>query len=104
MAADRFTGQTLADCAFCPPDGRRFRTARSCAGCGRPLCLVCRPWIPVTAHQCPDCGGGPPEAALTQPEEAIERLIERGHTPPYWLVLFSRRQAAAALIEEDGAD
>lgn len=84
---DRFSSQTMADCVFCPPEGRRFRTARQCAECGRPLCLVCRPAVPAIAYLCPDCGGGHPENALHAPAVVIERLTGAGYTAPFWLTV-----------------
>lgn len=92
---DRFTSQTMADCEFCPPDGRRFRTARQCSKCERPLCLVCRPAVPALAFLCPDCGGGQPENALLQPAAVIERLTVAGHTAPFWLTI-AREQLVLA--------
>jgi len=93
-APDRFSSQNMADCEFCPRDGRRFRTARQCAQCGKALCIVCRPQVPQIAFLCPECGGGPRDDALKDPGAVIRRLTDGGLTPPYWLVLLEERLAA----------
>ena len=93
VSGDRFSSQNLSDCAFCPPEGRRFRTARQCSGCSRALCLVCRPEIPGSAFLCPECGGGPREDTLHQPAATITRLREAGVTVPFWLVTLEARLA-----------
>lgn len=85
VSGDRFSSQSMSDCDFCPSDGRRFRTARQCATCGKALCLVCRPALPGTAFLCPDCGGGGVENALHQPQLVIDRLKASELTIPYWL-------------------
>jgi hypothetical protein len=84
---DRISSQNMADCEFCPPDGRRFRTMRQCAGCSKPLCLVCRPALPAVSFLCPDCGGGAVENALHAPHAVVERLTSAGQTVPYWLTV-----------------
>jgi hypothetical protein len=86
----------MADCAFCPPDGRRFRTARRCSECGKPLCLFCRVELPGRPFRCPECDGLPRDDALRAPEAAIQRLGEAGMTPPFWL-----ETAAAAGCPDD---
>jgi hypothetical protein len=98
---DHFTSQTMADCAFCPTSdsGRGFRTARQCAGCNRPLCVVCRPQVAQTAFLCPDCGGGPLDNALNDPAGCIARLQAAGHTIPYWLIVVQERLAAMPVPE-----
>jgi hypothetical protein len=85
VSGDRFSSQNMSDCAFCPADGRRFRTTRQCSACGKALCLVCRPALPGTAFVCPDCGGGEAEYALLRPQLVIERLTAAGVTVPFWL-------------------
>jgi hypothetical protein len=95
LRGDRFSSQSMSDCAFCPPDGRRYRTTRQCAGCSQPLCLVCRPDIPGVAYLCPDCGGGACENAIAEPAAVLARLTAAGQTPPYWLVLHHERLTAA---------
>jgi hypothetical protein len=90
----RFSGQSFTDCAFCPPGRRRFRTARQCDRCARPLCLVCRPMLPAHPYLCPECGGGPIEDTLHDPASAVARISAQGVTPPAWLLLL-RDQAAA---------
>jgi len=101
LTGDRFSSQSLADCAYCPPGGRQFRTARQCAGCGRPLCLVCRPWVPRAPHLCPECGGGPLVNALQSPEAAAAGLQAAGQEVPYWLAVIRERAAARASIEDE---
>ncbi len=93
--SERFSGQNLADCPFCPPGGRQFRTARLCSGCGQPLCLSCRPDIPGVPSRCPDCGGGGAEEALREPGRALERLAAAGLNPPLWLTLLRDRAGTA---------
>lgn len=85
VTGDRFSSQNMADCAFCRPEGRRFRTTRQCAGCSRPLCLVCRVWVPQEPFLCPDCGGGDLEDALHAPAASVARLAANGHAVPFWL-------------------
>jgi hypothetical protein len=98
-----FTSQSMADCAFCPTSegGRGFRTSRQCAGCNRPLCLVCRPQIAHVPYLCPDCGGGPLDNALRDPGACIERLKAAGHTVPYWLSVIHERLAAMPVPEAE---
>jgi len=91
VSGDRFSSQNMADCHFCPPDGRRFRTARQCTECRKALCLVCRPAHPKVPFLCPDCGGGAPENALKQPAACIDRITQAGHEAPYWLVVVKER-------------
>lgn len=88
----------MADCGFCPPAGRRFRTPRQCSACSRSLCLVCRPEIPGQPFLCPDCGGGPVEDALHRAGECIARLTAAGQTIPFWLEVL-HTEAAAAPVE-----
>ena len=99
-AGDRFSSQNMSDCEFCPPGGRRFRTQRQCSGCGRYLCIVCRPCIPAVAFLCPDCGGGPAEDTLHHPDRTIERLKTEGVTVPFWLGLLHERMTTGK-IEAD---
>lgn len=96
-AGDRFTTQILIDCEFCPTDGRQFRTHRHCSGCGKALCLSCRPEVRGRPTLCPDCGGGAPEAALEQPEAAVNRILNEGLKPPYWLLALRERKTVAPL-------
>lgn len=98
---DRFSAQNMADCEFCPPDGRRFRTTRQCAGCGRFLCLICRPWVPQASHLCPDCDGAPAVRALTNPAAAMEQLQAAGHAIPFWLTMVHERTVARHVAVED---
>lgn len=90
-SGERFGSQNLADCAFCPAGGRRFRTARSCARCDRPLCLACRPLGGPDGVLCPDCGGGRLEHALEDPRGAHLRLTQAGGEPPLWLTVMVAR-------------
>jgi hypothetical protein len=92
-AGERFSSASMADCEFCPRDGRRFRTTRQCSSCGRFLCIVCRPQVPQIAVLCPDCGGGARDDALHQPEAAIQRISEAGYTVPFWLIVIQERLA-----------
>ena len=92
---DRFSSQSMADCEFCPPDGRRFRTMRQCSSCGKPLCLVCRPVVVSVPFLCPECGGGVAENALLAPQAVIERLTGAGQTVPYWLTVIVEQTAKA---------
>src|SRR5262245_13305579 len=101
VTGDRFSSQNLGDCEFCPPDGRRFRTARRCQGCARYLCLACRPWIPNEPFRCPQCGGGEVENALNAPEAAIARIVGAGHAAPFWLLIHSQRLAASGRDAEE---
>lgn len=87
VTGDRFSSQSMSDCEFCPADGRRFRTARQCAECGKPLCLVCRPVVSGVSFLCPTCGGGPRENSLLEPSLVIERISAAGHTTPFWLTI-----------------
>lgn len=100
---DRFTSQSMSDCEFCSPEGRRFRTQRQCSVCSRHLCLVCRPWVPQAAYLCPDCGGGTREDALHEPGASIERLTAAGLNAPFWLLLMQDRLSAskAASVDEE---
>ena len=91
VTGDRFTSANMADCTFCPPAGRRFRTGRICGNCSRPLCIVCRPWVPQQPYLCPECGGGPAQDALHAPGAAIRRLEDAGLTVPYWLRVLDER-------------
>src|SRR5579862_3964635 len=93
FTGDRFSSQSMADCAFCAADGRRYRTTRQCAGCGKPLCLVCRPWVPQVRFLCPECGGGPLANAVEAPQAAIDDLVIAGFTPPYWLLVLQEQSA-----------
>ncbi len=99
--SDRFSGQNMADCGFCPPTGRRFRTQRQCGGCSQPLCLVCRPEVPGQPFRCPDCGGGSVEDALHMPSEAIARIQGTGAPVPFWLTLLQERMQTAAASVDD---
>ena len=101
VTGDRFSSQNMSDCSFCPPDGRRFRTTRQCATCSRPLCLACRPHVPQVPYLCPECGGGPAEAAIQAPEAAIQRISAQGHVVPFWLAVMQERQAAAPAQEAE---
>ncbi len=101
VSGDRFSSQNMSDCAFCPPEGRRFRTTRTCNECGRPLCLICRPAVPKAPFLCPECGGGPREDAIHQPGAAIERIRAAGNAAPYWLTVIERRlQATSPAVVE----
>ena len=91
---DRFSGQNLEDCAFCPEGGRRFRTSRHCARCGRALCMSCRVPIVGIPSRCPDCSGTPRDDALGCPDRAAVRLQEEGCEAPFWL------QTAATAAQE----
>ena len=91
----------MADCAFCPPDARRFRTARQCANCGTALCLVCRPAIPAIPFLCPNCGGGERENTLKDPARTIARLQAAGLTVPYWLEILQLRITAEKVKVDD---
>jgi hypothetical protein len=93
VSGDRFSSFNMADCAFCPEHGRRFRTGRLCAQCSKPLCIVCRPWIPQQPYLCPECGGGPAEDALHAPQAAIARIEASGQTAPFWLKVLEARTA-----------
>lgn len=104
VTGDRFSSQSMSDCAFCPPEGRRFRTSRQCAQCSRPLCLGCRVPVPGTPFLCPECGGGPCEDALHVPGAAVERLQAAGHAAPYWLLVLHERSLAAASPEQVEAE
>ena len=95
VSGDRFSSQNMSDCQFCPPENRRFRTARQCSKCSRPLCLVCRPHVPQADYLCPECGGGAVEDAIHAPEAAIERISAAGHPVPYWLCILRERMAVA---------
>ncbi len=98
-SSSRFSGPELADCAFCAgrSEGRRgYRTPRQCGGCGKPLCLACRPEVPSVPRHCPDCGGGPVLDAVRQPGEAAAALAERGLAVPFWLEVAARRAASSA--------
>jgi hypothetical protein len=99
VSGDRFSSQNMADCEFCPPEGRRFRTARQCAKCSRYLCLVCRPYVPQRSVLCPDCGGGPCDNAFMAPAAAVERITAAGLTAPFWLTVLQERIGAAAAAE-----
>jgi hypothetical protein len=101
VSGDRFSSQNMSDCDFCPAEGRRFRTMRQCSGCGKYLCLVCRPQVPAAAVLCPECGGGACENALQQPGAAILRLTEAGHTAPFWLLMVEERLALVATKDPD---
>ncbi|MFN3652064.1 MAG: hypothetical protein ACK47B_21010 [Armatimonadota bacterium] len=98
---ERFSSASMADCAFCPSDGRRFRTARQCAGCSRALCLNCRPEIPGKPYLCPDCGGGPREDALHVPAASITRLEAAGERVPYWLLVAREALASKGPVEAE---
>src|SRR5262249_31354162 len=95
VTGDRFSSQNLSDCAFCVPLGRQFRTQRQCSGCSRPLCLVCRPAVPGQPLLCPECGGGPPEAAIQNPTACIDRITAAGQAVPFWLEVLRERLALA---------
>jgi len=98
---DRFSNFNMADCAFCPPERRGFRTGRVCEGCGRPLCVVCRPWSPGQAFRCAECGGGALEDALGAPDDCIRRREEAGQPVPFWLTVLRER---ARVRHENPAD
>jgi hypothetical protein len=101
VTGDRFSSQNMADCEFCHPgedgSGRRFRTTRQCAGCGKYLCLLCRPWVPQVEFLCPDCGGGPRDNAIHDPAAAVKRLQDSGHTAPYWLLVLHERAQVSSV-------
>src|SRR3954452_16178539 len=101
VTGDRFSSQNMQDCAFCPEEGRRFRTMRQCVQCGRALCLVCRPEVPGQPFLCPDCGGGPPEDALHHPAVCIERIAGRGQAVPFWLEVLQERLALLPVPEPE---
>jgi hypothetical protein len=96
-----FTSGNLLDCEFCPPAGRRFRTIRQCSGCGKALCLVCRPEVPGTPFLCPDCGGEPPADAIRRPAAAVERIRAAGHTVPFWLTVLHERSLTVTVETEE---
>ena len=100
-SGDRFSGQNLSDCAFCPPADRQFRTQRQCSGCAKPLCLVCRPEVPGTPYRCPECGGGAVEDTLHTPDAAVRRIQEAGAKPPFWLTLLVEHTAASRMAAEE---
>lgn len=102
VSGDRFSAQSFADCAFCPADRRRFRTARTCGQCGKPLCLVCRPAIPNQPFLCPECSGGAVEDTLHNPAATAERLAGAGIVVPTWLIIL-RDQAAVRAAKADVA-
>jgi hypothetical protein len=104
VSGDRFSSQNLSDCAFCPPGGRQFRTPRQCAACARALCLVCRPEVPGTPFLCPECGGGPREDTLRQPERAIARIREAGHAVPFWLTALHEGMATPSELPTDAEE
>ena len=91
----------MADCVFCPPEGRRFRTQRQCSVCGKPLCLVCRPEVSGVPFLCPECGGGPAEDSLHRPLAVVERISAAGHTVPYWLTVLCERVTVAKVDPDD---
>lgn len=93
-AGDRFSSHTMADCPWCPSDGRQFRTARTCARCAAPLCLSCRP-AATGEVLCPACGGGDAERAVEAPDAVISRLEAAGAAVPFWLIVLARRRAVA---------
>jgi hypothetical protein len=93
VTGDRFTSANMENCPFCPQQGRRFRTGRVCGNCSKPLCIVCRVWIPQQPYLCPECGGGPAEDALQSPTAAIQRIEADGHTVPFWLRILEERVA-----------
>ena len=101
VTGDRFSSQNMHDCAFCPEEGRRFRTTRQCVECGSALCLVCRPEVPGQPFRCPNCGGGPPADALHRPEVCIQRLTAAGQTVPFWLEVLKERLALLPAAEAD---
>ena len=101
VTGDRFSSQNLADCSFCPDEGRRFRTVHRCEGCARHLCLACRPWIPDAPFRCPDCGGGGVEMALAAPQAALDRITAAGRAAPFWLLVHNERLAASGRGAEE---
>ena len=101
VSGDRFSSQNMADCDFCSPEGRSFRTTRQCEGCTRPLCIVCRPAAPQAPYLCPECGGGPREDAIHRPEVSIARFQEAGQTVPFWLTVLRERMAAAQVRDAE---
>lgn len=96
VSGARFTVYNLADCEFCPSDRRRFRTGRVCGQCSRPLCVVCRPFVPQQPYLCPDCGGGPVEDPLHAPEASIQLREAAGVLIPYWLCVLRDRTVKKA--------
>ncbi len=103
VSGDRFSSSNMSDCSFCHPEGRRFRTQRQCSECGKPLCLVCRPEVPGTPFLCPECGGGPCDDAIHQPDAVVARIQGAGHPVPFWLTLISERlhQTSVETVEAE---
>ena len=91
VTGDRFSIYNMADCEFCPVDRRKFRTGRVCGVCSRPLCVVCRPFVPNQDYVCPDCGGGPVEDPLHAPDASIHLREAAGIPVPYWLSVLRDR-------------